>query len=96
VSRTRDLEDRRKVSIRLTPAGTRKIEEVWPVHYGLVTLWMTTLSKAEKLQLRAILQKLRGKASVLSNDELAQKIKAKVPAAKMSKPAAKKAARKRS
>ncbi|MEQ8266549.1 MAG: MarR family transcriptional regulator [Parvibaculum sp.] len=96
VSRTRDLEDRRKVSIRLTPAGNRKIEQVWPVHYGLVTLWMTALSKAEKVQLRTLLQKIRGKASILSNDELAQKVKARGPVAKTGKSTAKKAPRKRS
>ena len=94
VSRTRDLEDRRKVSIRLTPAGRRKIAEVWPVHYGLVTLWMNALTKAEKSQLRTLLLKIRGNASVLSSNELARGDKAKPKTAKSAKTAgAKKSAK---
>tara|TARA_R110000868_G_scaffold10429_3_gene51199 strand:+ start:9058 stop:9675 length:618 start_codon:yes stop_codon:yes gene_type:complete len=85
VSRTRDLEDRRKVSIRLTPAGRRKIAEVWPAHYGQVTLWMNALTKTEKAQFRALLQKIRSNASVLSVKEVPRSGKAKPKVEKSAK-----------
>lgn len=59
VTRTADFRDRRAVLVRLTAAGQALLERVLPEYFAAVTKMMQPLSKAERTQLVALLQKIQ-------------------------------------
>jgi MarR family transcriptional regulator, 2-MHQ and catechol-resistance regulon repressor len=66
VSRRRNREDRRIVTVALTTGGRRLIEEVFPVHARAVAQAMATLTVAEQEELGRLCRKLgRGMPSEL-------------------------------
>ena len=58
VERRRDPEDRRAYQVQLTPAGSRLIEEILPVHVAKVVRTFTVLSPEEQEQLAGLCRKL--------------------------------------
>lgn len=58
VRRKNDSNDRRIIRVELTPKGRKLAERVIPKHSADVESLFETLSEKEKLQLRAILDKL--------------------------------------
>lgn len=68
IVRQRRTDDARKVNVMLTDAARRKIEEVWPVHYGHISSAMQVLNEREKLQLVKLLRKVRERASHIAGE----------------------------
>jgi DNA-binding MarR family transcriptional regulator len=60
VERVNRTDDRRMVSVRLTPAGDALLDRALPYHYKRVGAMMQSLTKAERKTLSALLGKLRG------------------------------------
>ena len=58
VQRVFDAEDRRRVSIRLTPAGEAKLDEVMPDYYSRLRICMQGLNEAERAALQELLSRL--------------------------------------
>jgi MarR family transcriptional regulator, 2-MHQ and catechol-resistance regulon repressor len=58
VQRRRDQKDRRFVSVHLTPAGERAIEEVFPRHVESIVEVLAPLSAAEQEELGRLCRKL--------------------------------------
>ncbi len=58
VRRERQRHDRRMVIVRLTPAGRRLIEGIFPSHARAITAEMSRLSPAEQGALRTLCRKL--------------------------------------
>lgn len=58
VERTRDLDDRRKVELRLTVSGQQAVEAVLPAVVDLMNCALSDFSRAETLELLRLLAKL--------------------------------------
>jgi MarR family 2-MHQ and catechol resistance regulon transcriptional repressor len=58
VQRVRSVQDRRMISIELTPAGKEMIERVLPAHVSVILAEMSVLSPSEQLLLGKLLRKL--------------------------------------
>lgn len=58
VIRERDTEDRRFITVTLTPAGRKLIEEVFPMQLAGIVNDMSVLSDAEQKQFGALCKKL--------------------------------------
>jgi MarR family 2-MHQ and catechol resistance regulon transcriptional repressor len=58
VTRERDLNDRRYITVTLTPAGRGLIEEVFPVHLAGIVKNLNVLSDAEQEELGALCKRL--------------------------------------
>jgi MarR family transcriptional regulator, 2-MHQ and catechol-resistance regulon repressor len=58
VARERTREDRRYVRITLTPAGRRRIENVFPAHVAEVSAALSALTAAEQEELGRLCKKL--------------------------------------
>jgi MarR family 2-MHQ and catechol resistance regulon transcriptional repressor len=58
VTRTRGQEDRRRITVSLTPAGSALIGGIFPAHARGITEAMSALSPEEQEQLSALLRKL--------------------------------------
>jgi MarR family 2-MHQ and catechol resistance regulon transcriptional repressor len=58
VQRERDLEDRRAITVHLTPKGEELIKELLPKHVEGVVKEMSILTAEEQIQLAALLKKL--------------------------------------
>ena len=65
VSRLTDRKDRRKLKIKLTTAGRKKLDEVMPVYYTNVTALMTTLSLQDRQNVVRHMQTLGANAGIL-------------------------------
>ena len=55
VERIFDPEDRRRISVKLTPAGQARLDAVMPDYYSRLRECMTGLSEAQRQQLHAML-----------------------------------------
>jgi DNA-binding MarR family transcriptional regulator len=69
VERVFDRRDRRKIWVRLTEEGVRKLEEVFPVVTGLTEELLSGLSGQERGQLQATVEKLGRAATILSRKD---------------------------
>ena len=58
VKRQRSLEDRRCVFVHLTEAGTEEIEQLMPVHFGVITQEINRLNTDEQKDLGRLCRKL--------------------------------------
>lgn len=58
VERTPDLEDRRCIIVRLTEAGARLIEAIFPGHVAVVVAELSVLTPEEQTQLAALCRKV--------------------------------------
>ena len=58
VTRERDPDDRRYITVTLTPAGRGLIEEVFPVHLAGIVKDLSVLSDAEQEELGALCKRL--------------------------------------
>lgn len=58
VERTRSVEDRRVIHVRLTPKGTRLFKTIFPTHVERITELASVLSEREQVQLGSLLRKL--------------------------------------
>lgn len=58
VRRERQLDDRRFVTLHLTPAGRMLIEDVFPAHAGRITQLMSALTPDEQRVLAGLCKKL--------------------------------------
>ncbi len=58
VQRVRSMEDRRMISIELTPAGKEVIERVFPLHVSAIVAEMSVLTPAEQAMLGELCRKL--------------------------------------
>ena len=58
VRRERSSEDRRMITIVLTPTGKERIEQVFPQHASIITDEMSVLSPAEQVELGRLCRKL--------------------------------------
>jgi MarR family 2-MHQ and catechol resistance regulon transcriptional repressor len=58
VTRERDTEDRRFITVTLTPEGRRLIEEVFPTQLAGIVKDMSVLSDTEKEQFGALCRRL--------------------------------------
>jgi DNA-binding MarR family transcriptional regulator len=66
VERIFDAADRRRVSIRLTPAGQAKLDEVMPDYYRRLRQLMAGFSDAEKNVLHSMLERLHQRQGMLA------------------------------
>lgn len=66
VQRIFDAEDRRRVSVRLTPAGQARLDEVMPDYYRRLRQLMAPLDDAQREALRGTLQMLQQNIDVLA------------------------------
>ncbi len=72
VKREPDPDDRRMMSVLLTPKGERFLHEFLPGHFKLMASLMAPLSESERKTLVKLLVKIQGHASALhSNSEAA-------------------------
>jgi DNA-binding MarR family transcriptional regulator len=69
VRRIPHREDRRRVSIGLTRAGTALIEEIFPIFNGHETLAVATLSAPEQRELARLLRRVLGHISEVDRPE---------------------------
>ena len=67
VRREDDLEDRRGTSVKLTPKGTKLIDQILPDHLGRIAALMKPLSKADRKHLKDCLLKVRSNLGVFEN-----------------------------
>lgn len=58
VKRIRSEEDRRYITVDLTPVGKKRISEIFPGHVGDVVRAFSSLTAQEQLTLRALCKKL--------------------------------------
>jgi MarR family 2-MHQ and catechol resistance regulon transcriptional repressor len=58
VERIRSKDDRRQVSVELTPAGQKLFEKIFPPHADFITDCANVLAKDEQEQLSTLLKKL--------------------------------------
>ena len=58
VRRERSAEDRRSVTVHLTPAGRRRIEKIFPAHAEAITSLFASLTAEEQLELARLCRKL--------------------------------------
>jgi MarR family 2-MHQ and catechol resistance regulon transcriptional repressor len=58
VTRERNTDDRRFITISLTPAGEELISSIFPAHVEAITLEMSVLSAAEQRELGELCKKL--------------------------------------
>lgn len=66
VERIFDAADRRRVSIRLTPSGQAKLDEVMPDYYRRLRQLMAGFSDAEKSVLHSMLERLHARQGMLA------------------------------
>lgn len=66
VTRTPDPNDRRMMSVALTPHGQTRLEAILPGHFQRMTSLMATLDEAERKTLVRLLTKILERASDLS------------------------------
>jgi DNA-binding MarR family transcriptional regulator len=66
VERIFDAADRRRVSIRLTPSGQAKLDEVMPDYYRRLRQLMAGFSDAEKSVLHGMLERLHERQGMLA------------------------------
>ena len=66
VERIFDAADRRRVSIRLTPSGQAKLDEVMPDYYRRLRQLMAGISDAEKGVLHSMLERLHERQGMLA------------------------------
>lgn len=66
VQRIFDAEDRRRVSVRLTPAGQARLDEVMPDYYRRLRQLMAPLDETQREALRGTLQRLQQNIDVLA------------------------------
>jgi DNA-binding MarR family transcriptional regulator len=59
VERTNRTDDRRMVTVRLTPAAVSLLDDVLPQHYRRISALMRTLTRAERKTLAQLMDKLR-------------------------------------
>ncbi|MFZ5495878.1 MAG: MarR family winged helix-turn-helix transcriptional regulator [Verrucomicrobiota bacterium] len=72
VKREPDPDDRRMMSVRLTPKGERFLEEFLPGHFKLIAELMSPLSESERKTLVRILAKVQEHAAALRGESAAQ------------------------
>jgi DNA-binding MarR family transcriptional regulator len=65
VKREPDPDDRRMMSVRLTPRGENFLQEYLPVHFKAVAELMSPLSEAERKTLVQLLVKIQQRVAVL-------------------------------
>ena len=65
VSRLTDRKDRRKLKIKLTAAGRKKLDEVMPVYYTNVAALMSTLSQPHRQDVVRHMQTLGANAEMI-------------------------------
>ncbi|ABE50846.1 MULTISPECIES: MarR family winged helix-turn-helix transcriptional regulator [Methylobacillus] len=65
VTRLTDRKDRRKLKIKLTPAGRKKLDEVMPVYYTNVAALMSTLSLQQRQDVVRYMQTLGANADII-------------------------------
>lgn len=66
VERIFDAADRRRVSIRLTPSGQAKLDQVMPDYYRRLRQLMAGFSEAERRELHGMLERLHQRLGVLA------------------------------
>lgn len=66
VKREPDLNDRRMMSVRLTPQGEKFLLEFLPIHFKAIATLMDTLSEAERKTLVRLLGKIQQQAARLN------------------------------
>jgi DNA-binding MarR family transcriptional regulator len=66
VKREPDPDDRRMMSVRLTPAGVRFLMEFMPGHFQLVRTVMSSLSETERKTLVGLLGKIQRQAALMN------------------------------
>ncbi len=66
VTRQADLEDRRQMSVTLTPKGKALLESILPAHFKRMAALMAPLSEPERKTLVQLLRKILHQASSLS------------------------------
>ena len=67
VQRVFDAEDRRRVSVRLTPEGETKLDEVMPDYYSRLRICMQGLGEAERSALQQMLSQLHAGIGAFSD-----------------------------
>ena len=67
VQRVFDAEDRRRVSVRLTPAGEAKLDEVMPDYYSRLRICMQGLDEADRTLLQHMLSQLHAGIGAFSD-----------------------------
>jgi DNA-binding MarR family transcriptional regulator len=72
VKREPDPDDRRMMSVRLTPKGDRFLNDFLPGHFKLIAELMSPLSEAERKSLVRILAKVQEHAAVLRGESAVQ------------------------
>ena len=65
VSRLTDRKDRRKLKIKLTATGRKKLDEVMPVYYTRVAALMSTLTQEQRQLIVQYMQNLGAHADLL-------------------------------
>ncbi len=66
VKRMPDPDDRRMMSVRLTPRGERFLAEFLPGHFRMIAEMMSTLRESERKTLVRLLHKIQQRAATLS------------------------------
>lgn len=59
VTRTGQVEDRRRISVSLTPKAISLLEQIMPVYFGMVSGTMAQLNTDEREQLDGLMRKLQ-------------------------------------
>jgi DNA-binding MarR family transcriptional regulator len=68
VKREPDPDDRRMMSVRLTPKGEKFLREFLPVHFRSIAALMATLSETERKTLVRILTKIQLQATTMAQN----------------------------